>query len=252
MGISDSKGSRSLFTLAENLGPSLKDFIPDVKSGELSQKLVWAGDLFGLSAHGFVMFQVILAFLGVLLGLTLSIFGIPLIFALILGLIMFVFPRLVLNEKIEKRKDAIQKALPQMVSLLAGAIKAGVDLSPALDALSYNFPGALGDELKLTRKEIATGTSSAKALKKMANRTGVEILERFVETINTAQERGGSTLSEVLDEFVLTVTEAQRRRAQEKARKIPTKMLLPIVLCIFLPMLLLMLAPVAIMMINNL
>lgn len=235
---------KSLNVLRDNAGSTFISYYPENKVSFLTEKLLWAGEPWGLTVQGFIGIQFTLLILGSIIGLNLMIFNIPIFISLIISIALFFSPHLLLNEKIKKRKNEIEKDIPNMVGLLSTSITAGVELIPSLQSISMNLPGALGDELRKVWTENATGKDLSKALKDMATRTGVDILKSFVETIVTAKERGGMNLSSILNDFSSTVLEFQRRKAQEAAKKIPTKMLLPMFVCIFIPMLVLLLAPV--------
>lgn len=235
---------KSFNVLRDNAGSTFISYYPENKVSFLTEKLLWAGEPWGLTAQGFIGIQFTLLILGSIIGLNLMIFNIPIFISLIISIALFFSPHLLLNEKINKRKSEIEKGIPNMVGLLSTSITAGVELIPSLQSISMNLPGALGDELRKVWTENATGKDLSKALKDMATRTGVDILKSFVETIVTAKERGGMNLSNILNDFSSTVLEFQRRKSQEAAKKIPTKMLLPMFVCIFIPMLVLLLAPV--------
>lgn len=243
---------KSAFAIRDKAGATFMGYYPTTKISGLTEKLIWAGQPWGLTAQSFIGLQFSLMIFTIIVGLNLTIFQVPIIIPLILSVLLFYIPNIFLNEKIAKRKEAIGKDMPNMVGLLSTSIRAGVELIPSLQAISLNMPGALGDELRKVWTEIATGKQLSKALNDMASRAGIDIVKSFVETIITAQERGGSDLSETLSNFSITVLESQKRKAQEAAKKVPTKMLLPMFLCIFIPMLILLLAPVVFTLLDTL
>jgi len=243
---------KTVLSIRDRAGAAFIEYYPVTRVKKLEDKLKWAGEPWGLTAQSFIGLQFSLLLLCLFIGVNLTIIKFPIIFSIIISILLFFSPILLLNEKIKKRKRDIEKDIPGMVGLLSTSIKAGVELIPSLQAISLNMPGTLGDELRKVWTETATGKHFAKALNDMSKRTGINILKSFVETIITAQERGGSNLSETLSDFSITVLESQRRKAQEASKKIPTKMLLPMFTCIFIPMLVLLLTPVALTMLNSL
>lgn len=241
----DFNGKETLLSIRDNAGATFMGYYPESRITNLNEKLVWGGEPWGLTAKSYIGLQFTLMIVTIFIGLNLTIIGFPIIISLIFSVLFFFSPNVLLNRKINERKRDIAKDIPNMVGLLSTSIKAGVELIPSLQAISLNMPGTLGDELKKVWSETATGKHLPKALKEMASRTGVDLVKGFVETIITAHERGGSDLSETLADFSATVQESQKRKAQEAAKKVPTKMLLPMFLCIFIPMLILLLTPVA-------
>lgn len=243
---------KTVHSIRDKAGATFIGYYPKARVTGLSEKLIWAGQPWGLTAQSYIGVQFSLMIFTIIVGLNLTVFQVPIIAPLILSVLLFFSPNLIINEKIKKRKRAIGNDIPNVIGLLSTSIKAGVELIPSLQAISLNMPGVLGDELRRVWTETATGKHLSKALKDMSARTGVDILKSFVETIITAQERGGSDLTETLSNFSINVLETQKRKAQEAAKKVPTKMLLPMFLCIFTPMLILLLAPVAFTLINTL
>lgn len=235
---------KSIYDFAYKIGPLVSTHIPAGKQMDIANKLVYADYPLGLSLESFIGVQVIMVLIAIILGLLLASFGMPSFITLILLAIGYFLPIALLNERVEKRQNSVRKDLPSMVGLLATSVKAGVELGPAFEIISMNIPDVLGEELRKTMKEIATGSQRAKAFKRMSERIGVDILDRFIETINTAEERGGMNVSEVLEDFTEDIRIMRKLDMEEKARKLPTKMLLPIFTCVFIPMLVLLLAPV--------
>jgi tight adherence protein C len=225
-------------------------FFPVVSINKLRQKIIWSGNPWNLSGEEFIGLKVLCLGSGIALGSLLIAIGFPPVIMLAISVLAYFLPDVHLSSVLKKRQKSIYKDMPIMAGLLATAIKAGVELGPALESVSKNLTGPLGDEMGKTWKEIATGKPRSGCLRNMAKRTGVPIVERFVETINTAEERGSENISQILNNFMNDLQNSQSRKAQEEARKLPTKMLLPLVVCIFLPMLAILMTPVLFMLLK--
>jgi tight adherence protein C len=239
-------------TLTEIFRPLISSLMPGLIIKQVEQRLTWAGNPFNLDAETFLAIRFLFLLAGTLLGFIITLLGMPSIVNLISALIAFLIPEALLKETYKKRQRKINRDLPNMINLLQTAIYAGVELGPALEAVGRNFPGPLGDELRIAWREIATGRSRAGALRAMGKRTGVIALERFIEAIVTAEERGGVNLSEAINNFRVELVNSQLRKVQEEANKIPTRMLAPIFICIFIPMLVLLLFPVVVQVLEGL
>lgn len=235
---------RDIYNYANKIGPIVSTYIPTGKRMDTSNKLMYANYPLGLNVESFIGLQVIIVLISIIVGIVLTSFGMPSFFILALVGVGYLLPRALLDEKVKKRQESVERDLPSMVELLTTSVKAGVELGPAFEMISMNIPNALGEELRNAMKEIATGSQRSKSFKKMSDRIGVDILDRFIETINTAEERGGMNISQVLDDFTSDIRVMQKLNMEEKARKLPTKMLLPIFTCVFIPMLVLLLTPV--------
>ncbi|MHB1126974.1 MAG: type II secretion system F family protein [Bacillota bacterium] len=77
-------------------------------------------------------------------------------------------------------------------------------------------------------------------------------MERLVETIVTAEERGGISVSSALQAFSRDLLASQSRKAQEAAQKMPVKMLIPLVFLIFFPLLAMISTPVVMLLLETL
>lgn len=236
--------SNNMYDFAENISMFVPNLSDDIKREELQEKLLWSGDVLGVSVEGYYALRIILGVLGLAIGFALYPLGITPLMGIAAGILLSLLPLGHLRSTIEKRQMDITMTMPHMVNLLSTAIWSGIELGPALEAISNNTSGALGEVMRDAWKEIATGKSRADALKTASRNTGVAIFERFVDTIVVAEERGGMELSKSLADFSLDMKHMERKFLEERAKKVPTKMLLPLMLCIFLPMLVLLLAPI--------
>lgn len=238
-------GRNPFLVLAERLGPVVAAWFPVANIEGLEQQIIWAGRPYGLSAEVFIGIKVVAMGLGFVAGSGLAMIGVPPVLTIVIALISYFLPDYFIREKVEQRQKNIRKELPMMLDFLVTSLKSGVELVPALNIIGNQFKGSLGEELRKASREIATGKSRTRALKDMAQRTGVDELERFVQTLVVAEERGSADIASSIDDFVRDIRMTRIRKAEEEARKLPTKIVGPLILCIFLPMMVLLLAPIA-------
>ena len=104
---------------------------------------------------------------------------------------------------------------------------------------------ALADELHWTNLEMRAGSSREKTLHNLAARTGVEEIHSFAAMLTQA-DRFGTSIGDSLRVFSDDLRHKRQMRAEELAAKIPTKMLLPLVLCIFPAIVMVVLGPAVI------
>ncbi len=237
------KGRGVINDLAAGVGPALAIWFPPANIDNLQKRLVWAG-MGSMAPETFIGIKALSAGIGFALASLLASIGFPVVFVPIVAAIAWVFPDGQLSGKVEKRQKAIAREVPPLVALLVTALRAGIELGPALEEVGSEISGPLGEELRLAWRQIATGQPRSTALRHAASRCGVSTFTRFVETIVTAEERGTPDLAAVLANYMTDLRGTQRRHAEEEARKIPTKMNLPLIGCIFLPMIVLLLTPV--------
>jgi len=95
--------------------------------------------------------------------------------------------------------------------------------------------------MALAAEATQRGQRLADALDDVASRCGDEV--RALMSLLASGERYGVPLGESLDRLAVDVRGARRRRAEEVARRLPVKMLFPLVVCILPAFALLTLGP---------
>jgi tight adherence protein C len=163
-------------------------------------------------------------------------------FGLVLGALGFIVPERVLASRARKRREQIQKSLPNALELLAVSIEAGLGLDAALAQLAEHLDGPLVEELSLVLSEMRIGSGRHEALRAMSDRVDAPELTAFVRAVIQAEQLGAS-LGHIL---TVQADHARARRqtaSEEKAMKAPVKMLFPTVLFIFPSLFLVILGP---------
>jgi Flp pilus assembly protein TadB len=139
------------------------------------------------------------------------------------------YPLSRLKSAIARRKILIQRALPNLLDMLATTVKAGLAFNAALGYAEDATTGPLRDEIRAVLSEIRLGRSRAEALKSMAVRVKHQELTTAVTAIVQA-ERLGSDLSKVLEELAAESRNKRMSRAEEIAALMPIKMVIPMAL----------------------
>ena len=99
-------------------------------------------------------------------------------------------PFFTLNRAIEKRKGAIQKALPEFLDMVATTVQAGLALNSALAYAVEAAPGPLGEEIKEALSEIRLGRSRADALRAVGDRTNQPDLRNALRDHDASRAAG--------------------------------------------------------------
>lgn len=163
------------------------------------------------------------------------------------GLVMFVLlagPDASLNRKVEARRLAIQRMIPDVLDLLTISVEAGLGFEQAIDRVIGAVPGALTDEFSRMLGEVRAGSSRGDAMRAMDERCNVPELRSFVLSILQA-DMFGVSIGRVLRAQSEEMRIKRRQLAQEKAQKAPVKMLIPMVFCIFPALFVIVLGPAA-------
>jgi tight adherence protein C len=140
-----------------------------------------------------------------------------------------------------RREAAIVRSLPEVVDLFHLAVTAGLTVPLAVDAVVRRSHGPIVDELGAALDEVAIGRRLGDALHDVPARTG-EVVRPLVAAL-VASDRYGAPLGDALGRLASEVRADRRRRAEEAARKVPVKLLFPLVSCVLPAFGLLTLAP---------
>ncbi|MCP3988101.1 MAG: type II secretion system F family protein [Actinomycetia bacterium] len=170
----------------------------------------------------------------------------------ILGVVIgAVGPSSRLNSAVAVRQKAIQRALPDVLDLLVISVEAGLGFEQAVDRVITNVPGELADEFARVLGETQAGSSRADALRNFQERVDTPEIRSFVLAMIQADTFGVS-IGRVLRAQADEMRVKRRQMAQEKAQKAPVKMMIPMVLCIFPALFVVVLGPAMINISRNL
>src|SRR2546427_2317376 len=122
----------------------------------------------------FVMIQVGFLAAGALLALWR--FGLAPQFV-IAGVLAYLIPMRYVKWRQGRRLKAFNSRLPDTVSLLSNAMKAGLSLPQAIESVSQTASPPIADELTRVIRETNLGTSTSAALVTMVRRVGSEDLD---------------------------------------------------------------------------
>lgn len=177
------------------------------------------------------------------LGLTMSA-----VYVFMAAAIGYYLPDWYLQYKIGYRKGKNQDVLADFVDLLIICIEAGMGLDAALNKIQSEFAhnnACFSRELRITNLEIRAGSGRNVALRNLALRVDLDDLRNLVTMLVQVDQFGTSVADSLrIHSDVMRVTRMQR--AEKIAGKIPVKMLVPMILCIFPGFLAVILGPAGI------
>jgi tight adherence protein C len=146
-----------------------------------------------------------------------------------------IIPGMVLDRMVARRKRALRVAFPDALDLLVVCVESGLGLAPALqrvaDELVISHP-ELGSELMLVNAEVRAGVERPQALKNLADRTGLEDIRGLVALLVQTM-RFGTSVADALRVYSEEFRDKRMQAAEEQAAMIGTKMIFPLVLCMF-------------------
>ncbi len=204
----------------------------------------WTAErIMGAKGAGLLAF----ALLGVLLG-GLSPRG--LVFAAIGAAIGFYLPDLLLMNAGQKRQEELRLGLADALDMLTVCVEAGQGFDAALMQVAKATTGPIAGEFARVLSEIQIGKSRGEAFSSLAKRTSVTEAKTFVSALVQA-DRLGLPIGSVLREQSNQMRLVRRQRAEEKAQKVPVKILFPMLLFIFPALFIVIIGPGAIRIVDT-
>lgn len=222
-----------------------RPLVPPKKRKEMDKRLLAAGLSRSLTSEHLLGFKGLGVVFGVLVGIVAASGAKPVVgilIGLILGLILFVLPDTLVNLRVSARREEVQATLPDALDLLAVSVEAGLGFDGAVAKLTESMHGPLVEGFALALNEMRIGESRAEALKRMAERVDSPELTSFVRAVIQADQLG-SSLGSILR---VQAADARLRRqlsAEEKAMKLPVKMLFPLMMFILPALFIIVLGP---------
>lgn len=172
-------------------------------------------------------------------------FNTGLIFLVALVAVGYYLPNVVLSRLVEQRRESLQNALPDALDLMIVCVEAGLGLDAAMNRAAGEIgmrSAALSDELNLLALELRMGVKREQALRNLALRSGVDDISSFVAMLVQA-DRFGTNVAEALRVQAETMRTHRRLRAEERAAKIPLKLLFPLIFFIFPSLMVVLMGP---------
>lgn len=163
----------------------------------------------------------------------------------------YVVPEMRVSSRAEARQDAVRTSLADAIDQLAVTVRAGLSVDSALVRVSETLRGPLAEELSRVVQDIQFGVSRSDALRALAERMDIPELKYFVRALIQADSLG-IPVSTVLTSQAVEMRARRRLRSEEKAMKLPVKILAPTLLCILPALMIIVLGPAVIQLMRNL
>jgi tight adherence protein C len=149
----------------------------------------------------------------------------------------FLLPNILLHNTGQKRTEKMQNALPDALDLMTISVEAGLAFDAAVSRVARDTHGPLAQEFVRTLQEMQIGVSRGEAMRAMAERTTMKDLKSFCLAMVQA-DSFGIPIARVLRVQAQEMRVKRRQRAEEKAQKLPVKILFPLIFfilpCLFI------------------
>ena len=147
------------------------------------------------------------------------------------GAFGYVLPNILLYNAGLKRETLMLRALPDALDLLTISVEAGLGFDSAVMRVAKNTTGPLAQEFARLLQEMQIGVGRMDAMRAMAERSTINDLKSFCLAMVQADQLG-IPIGRVLRIQSQEMRVKRRQRAEEKAQKVPVKIMVPLVLCI--------------------
>ena len=224
---------RLLARLLKRLTAAAKTALPNDAKRGVASRLERAGNPYGwdldqvLAYKSFAM--LVLGGFGAMIGHSTPAKAFAL--AAVFGTVGFFLPDVWLYNTALKRQEQIQKTLADALDMLTISVEAGLAFDAALSQVARNTEGPLAAEFSRILQEMQIGKGRSEAFRSVLDRTNVEDLRTFVNAIAQA-DVFGVPIANVLRTQAKEMRQKRRQSAEEKAQKVPVKIVVPLVLCI--------------------
>jgi tight adherence protein C len=155
-------------------------------------------------------------------------------------------PSLYLDRRIKRRRNEHRAGFPDFMDLLVVCAVAGLSMEAALDRvgreLADSYP-SLSSNIYMTTLEVRAGRRMSEALEHFADRLGLEEARSFATLLQQSEELG-SSLTDALRVYSDDMRHKRMSIAEEKAYSLPAKLSVPLIVCIFPVIIIVILLPV--------
>ncbi len=252
----DSAARRPIDSLANRLGDWTARRTGRFSEAKIRDKLISAG-MYGTTPRKILGYQILACIAAIALrcsgssprwvGRSSS----PSILAAAAGAAGWFAPPYWVELRKRSRFELIDKQMPDMIDLLVVTIEAGLGILASMRVASDSMADPLGQELRLTLQEQRMGLSVGQAIESLGRRADTPNMRIFVRSI-TQGERLGVSIGTTMRNLSLEMRKRRRAMAEERAQKMPIKMLFPLIFFIFPALFIVILTPMIISIIDAL
>lgn len=146
-----------------------------------------------------------------------------------------ILPSFILDHIVRRRQRRLFEAFPDATDLLVVCMEAGLGLDAAIARAAEEMRTRstdLADELHLVTLELRVGAAREEALRNLSLRTGLEEVGSLVTMLIQA-DRFGTNIADALRVHADSLRTHRHMLAEEVAAKVAVKLVIPVIVCIF-------------------
>jgi tight adherence protein C len=162
------------------------------------------------------------------------------------GIMGYFMPNAYLSRRIASRQVEHRSGFPDFMDLLVVCADAGLSMEAALDRVGRELADtyrSLSANIHMATLEMRAGRTLSETLDHLADRLGLEEARSFA-TLLQQSEKLGSSLTEALRVYSDDMRHKRLSRAEEKAYSLPAKLSVPLTLCVFPVVIIVIMLPI--------
>jgi tight adherence protein C len=170
------------------------------------------------------------------------------VISVLLAMCGFYLPNLWLHSKISRRRQKILEGFPDALDLMVVCVEAGMGLDATINRVGNEMKlnsKVVSDEFNQVSLELRAGKLRKDALRNLAMRTDLEDVSSLVSLL-IQTDKFGTSMAQALRVYSDAMRTKRTQRAEELAAKLPVKLLIPLILCIFPSLFIVIIGPAAI------
>lgn len=207
--------SSPLARVGARLVPVIRQVLPTSVLRRLQRQIDLAGRPAGVTVDSVLGQQAGLLVIAIPLSLVyLQLGQAPLVLAIVALALLWPLIRLVSVAR--RRREQIDRDLPDFLDILAVTVGAGIAFRSALATVATRFGGPLGEEVSTSLLQIDNGATVRSAFKALRDRSGSEAMDEFVTAYLQAEELG-APLVDSMGQIASDMRRAAAQRALQKA-----------------------------------
>lgn len=243
-----SLGSR-IGDLATSIGRWLGSRFTRLRGRDYRSRLISAG-MYTTTPDRLIGTQFLAAVAAVFIWLVLSGLGdapswLVILGAVGAGVLGWVMPVFVVDSRARKRREQVERGLPDLIDLIVVTLEAGLSFAQSLRLAATKVKEPLASEVRLTLQEQNMGLTLVEALENLLVRVDTPGVRMLARSISQGEIMGVST-GQIMRNLAIELRKRQRAYAEERAQKAPVKVLFPILLLIMPALFIVLLLPVMI------
>lgn len=178
-------------------------------------------------------------------------FPVLVLVAIAFGTFGYLLPNVLLVNAGQKREARMRNALPDALDLMTISVEAGLGFDAAMSRVAHDTRGPLAQEFARVLQEMQLGVGRVEAMRAMADRTTIKELKTFSLAMVQA-DSFGVPVARALRVQAKEMRVTRRQHAEERAQRVPVKILFPLVFFILPAMFIVILGPVVLNLLDTL